>query len=100
MTYYKLDKVFMKETGNQITFGDGELIISDDGFHKSWEVQLASIENGEGLQKAFDNREKPILQFITDESKEFEGSVLISKITSGNLGVYIELVGTGKLKGY
>lgn len=90
----------MVGTQEEIVFSDGGLSIENDGYRKSWNVELANVENGKTLNAAMRENEQPTLKFVTEDNIEYEGTVLISRISSGNLGVYIDLVGNGPLKGY
>jgi hypothetical protein len=95
-----LDNVTVKETGEQISFSAGSIYVYDDGFRKSWEVQLNNVENGKSVNEALRLSKKLNLKFETTSAIALDGDVIVKNIQSSNLGVYIHLTGTGKLNGY
>jgi predicted N-acetyltransferase YhbS len=99
MPFFKLKKV-ITHTGEETIFGDAALEVITDGYHKNWEVELASVKNDKYYSNALREKQMPVLKFVTEEGHEFEGKVLVSRIQLGPLGTYITLHGTGPLNGY
>ncbi|MCY8035625.1 hypothetical protein P9D51_22705 [Bacillus sonorensis] len=98
--YKKVKQVFDLETGEEILLSDGELVVESDGSRNSWHSLLADVKNGKSLNRAMRAKKQPTLKFICDDNDVFEGTVIVSRVTSGDLGVYIELTGNGQLKSY
>lgn len=99
MKYINLEKI-INESGEDIRFSNGEIVIDESGAFKSWDVELNDVENGNYLEQAMRDKKQPLLSFIGENEKEYEGKVLISRYTDGSNGTYIEMTGNGQLKGY
>ena len=97
--YRKINQTFIIPTEEEILFSDGELEVIDDGMNRSWQVVLANVKNGKTFKKALRSKQHLDLKIITEYNEEFFGNVMIMRISSDNLGAYIELKGNGQLKG-
>jgi predicted secreted protein len=100
MNYFKLDYIQSLTEGTMISFNDGELRVHEQGHYKSWEVHLDDINDDKFLQKMMRSKEKILLKFITEEQREFQGTVIISHLNYSSNGSSAELTGTGELIGY
>lgn len=98
--HLKIKQVFEVDTGEEVLFSSGVLIVEEGRNRQRWSSKLSDVKNGTLLETAMDDREKVELKFVSSKNEEFEGRVMVKNITSDRLGVLISLSGDGKLKGY
>ncbi|MFC4661728.1 hypothetical protein [Oceanobacillus aidingensis] len=95
--YRKLKNAYSISDEKEIPFIDGWLEVNNNREIKSWKVTLVIIENGKFFSAHMRNRIELNFKFLTDEEEELQGRVFVNHITTGNAGVYIELIGKSPL---
>lgn len=100
MRQFDLAKVMIKDINEETVFSTGALFFYDDGRFKSWEIELQNVDNGGSYGASLRDSKNVNIEVVTDIDKVYSGEVIVTRITTGSIGVDISLKGTGQLFGY